>query len=207
MGLKIIGAGIPRTGTRSLEKALKHLLGGRIYTMSSIPGHPFNLGDDWNMALKGQSPDWDKVFNEFVATVSFPGALFWRELTEAYPDALVVLSVRDTDEWWHSIDETLLRFDRDVIPSLTDGRGIVDLYERFAGTANYDGPEIMKAAYERHNDTVRQNVSSNRLLEWQPTEGWAPICQALDLPVPNIPFPWVNRRAEWTRNIYGSTNM
>lgn len=34
-------------------------------------------------------------------------------------------------------------------------------------------------------------------LEWQATEGWAPLCSALSVPVPDLPFPWVNRRSEW----------
>jgi len=209
MGLQVIGAGLPRTGTRSLEDAFKHLLNGRIYTMSAIPGHPFNLGDDWNGALTGKSPDWDRLFDGFIATVSFPGSLFWRELSEAYPDALVVLSVRDSaDEWWHSFDETILRVARMALaPDWTDGRGFIDLLERFAGTAEWDDPATMKAAYERHNDAVRQNVPSNRLLEWRTTEGWEPICRVLGLPVPNVPFPWTNSRSEWIRNMYGSDSQ
>jgi hypothetical protein len=55
----------------------------------------------------------------------------------------------------------------------------------------------LQAAYERHTANVRQAIPPHRLLEWQPAEGWEPICNALDLPVPQRPFPWVNRRDEW----------
>lgn len=199
MGLKIIGAGLPRTGTRSLEAAFTTLLNGRSYHMSVIPGHPFDLGDAWNGAIAGQSPNWHRLFDGYVATVSFPGSLFWRELCEAYPDALVLLSVRENaDEWWQSFDSTVLRVARMALsPTWTEGRGIIDLLERFAGTSQWDDQATLKAAYERHNAEVRQTVPSNRLVEWKATEGWAPICQTLNLPVPNVPFPWTNRRSEW----------
>ncbi|WAH43379.1 hypothetical protein NZD89_08310 [Alicyclobacillus fastidiosus] len=199
MGIKVIGAGLPRTGTRSLESAFTRLLNGRSYHMSVIPGHPFQLGEDWDGALAGQYPDWEKVFNGFTATVDWPGSMFWPELSEAYPDALVLLSVRSSaDEWWHSFDETVLRVARMALaPDWTEGCGLIDLLERFTGTAKWDDPEIMMSAYDRHNDAVRRSVPSDRLLEWRATEGWDPICRALHLPIPNVPFPWANGRNEW----------
>src|SRR2546425_219793 len=52
-------------------------------------------------------------------------------------------------------------------------------------------------AYERHNAAVRAEVPPDRLVEWRPDDGWAPICSALDLPVPDRPFPHVNTTAEF----------
>jgi hypothetical protein len=57
MNLRVVGAGLPRTGTDSLRNALGQLLGGTCYHMREIPGHPFNLGDGWNCALAGETPD------------------------------------------------------------------------------------------------------------------------------------------------------
>ena len=109
MSLRIVGAGLPRTGTSSLSLALEQLLGGRCYHMSVILGHPFELGTGWNRALAGDTPNWDELFAGFVAAVDWPASLFWRELSAAYPDAFVLLSVRDSAEtWWHSADETIL---------------------------------------------------------------------------------------------------
>ncbi|HEX2619876.1 MAG TPA: sulfotransferase, partial [Phototrophicaceae bacterium] len=88
MSLRVIGAGLPRTGTASLSQALEKLLGGRCYHMSVIPGHPFDLGDTWDQALKGGIPDWDKEFEGFTAAVDFPASLFWHKLSQVYPDAL-----------------------------------------------------------------------------------------------------------------------
>jgi Sulfotransferase domain len=55
----------------------------------------------------------------------------------------------------------------------------------------------MKAAYDHRNAEVRKIVPSQRLLEWRPDDGWGPICQALDVAIPDEPFPWMNRREDW----------
>lgn len=199
MNLRVVGAGLPRTGTHSLQHALEQLLDGRCYHMREIPGHPFDLGDGWNRALAGETPDWDQIFDGYIAAVDWPASMFWRELSKANPDALVLLSVRDSAEtWWQSADETILPYARMALaPSWNEGRGLLALLERFTGTKDWDYPATMMAAYERHNAKVRQTVPSHRLLEWHATQGWEPICRALGVPVPDLPFPWVNRRSEW----------
>lgn len=200
MKLRVVGAGLPRTGTRSLKQVLEHLLGGPCYHMTVIRGHPFDLGDDWNGALAGNTPDWDKLFNGYIAAVDWPASMFWRELSEANPEALVLLSMRDSAEtWWQSIDKTILPYARMALaPEWNDGRGLLDLLERFAGTMAWDDARTMMTAYERHNADVRKTAPRHRPLEWRAEEGWAPICRALDVPEPDLPFPWVNQRSEWT---------
>ncbi len=201
MKLRVVGAGLPRTGTASLGIALAHLLGGRIYHMSVIPGHPFNLGPGWDLALAGGAPEWDPIFEGFIAAVDWPASLFWRELSDVYPEALLLLSVRDNAEtWWQSADETFLPYARLALaPGWNEGRGLVTLLERFTGTEHWDDPSTMMAAYERHDAQVRQAIPPHRLLEWHAAQGWAPICEALGMPMPDLPFPWVNRRSEWNK--------
>jgi hypothetical protein len=179
--------------------ALEQLLGGRSYSMSTIPGHPFNLGAGWDLALVGGTPDWNEIFEGYTAALDWPASMFWRELSEAYPDALVVLSTRESAElWWHSCDETFLPYARLALaPDWNDGRGLTDLLEQFTSTGQWDDPATMMAAYERHNAEVRKGVPPHRLLDWQPTDGWKPLCRALGVPVPDRPFPWVNKRSEW----------
>ena len=82
----------------------------------------------------------------------------------------------------------------------SDGRGLLDLLERFAETTAWDDRTTLTAAYERHNTAVRADVPADRLLEWRGADGWGPICGALGLPVPSDPFPWVNKRSEWTNH-------
>ncbi len=199
MKLQIVGAGLPRTGTQSLATAFVHLLGGRSYHMSVIPGHPFNFGPGWDRALAGETPDWDQIFNGYVASLDWPASMFWQDLSQAYPDAVVILSVRDSAEaWWQSANETILPVARMALaPGWSAGCGLVTLLERFAGTREWDDPAVLMAAYERHNAQVRAEVPRSRLVEWRASEGWTPICDALGIPVPDMPFPWVNRRRDW----------
>ena len=93
MTLQLIGAGLPRTGTASLGLALNYLLSGDVHHMSVIPGHPFDLGEGWNQALHGETPDWDSLFAGYVAAVDWPASHFWRELSTVYPNALILLSI------------------------------------------------------------------------------------------------------------------
>ena len=199
MNLRVVGAGLPRTATNSLLQAFEYLLGAPVAHMRVLPGHPFDLGAGWDQALAGETPDWARLLEGYVATVDWPASMFWRELSEANPDALVLLSLRDSAEtWWQSADATILPVARMALaPDWTGGRGLVTLLERFTGTEAWDNSATLMAAYERHNADVRQSVPKHRLLEWRAEEGWLPICRALGLPVPDFPFPVTNRRSEW----------
>ncbi|MBI1259557.1 MAG: sulfotransferase family protein [Chloroflexi bacterium] len=199
MSLRVIGAGLPRTATSSLGRALEMLLGGEVHEMSAIPGHPFDLGADWDLALAGGTPDWEKVFADFVASEDWPASQFWRELSLVYPDALILLSVRDSAQvWWESANATILPYARMTLaPDWNGGTGFRRLLERFTGTPDWDDPAILMASYERFNADVRATAPKDRFLEWNAKEGWEPICKALNLPVPDVPFPWTNKREDW----------
>jgi hypothetical protein len=199
MPLQIVGAGLPRTSTTSLREALERLLGGRCYHMQVIPDHPFNLGEAWDTALAGGTPDWDQVFDGFKAAVDWPASAFWRELSAKYPDATVILSVRDSAQtWYDSISATILPVAREaLVPDWSHGRGLLTLFERFTGTTEWDDPALLMASYDRHNDEVRAAIPASRLLEWRATDGWEPLCRVLGVPVPDVPFPHMNRRTEW----------
>jgi hypothetical protein len=199
MKLHVVGAGLPRTGTSSLRVALEKLLGGRCCHMSALDGHPFKLGEHWDRALRGQPADWDVIMRDYNAAVDWPASAFWRELSFANPDALVLLSVRDSARtWWESMNATVLPNARmGLSADWKEGDHLNLLFERFAGTKQWDARELLIDCYERHNAEVRRAIPSERLLEWRATDGWEPICNRLDLPVPNEPFPWTNRREDW----------
>lgn len=199
MSLRVIGAGLPRTGTSSLRLALEQLLGGRSYHMSVIPGHPFHLGEGWRQALTTGTADWDAIFAGFVAAVDWPASLFWRALSTAYPDAPVLLSLRDSAETWlQSVNATILPVARMALaPDWQEGRDLCALFERFTGSKQWADPARLLAAYDQHTQAVRAAIPSHRLVEWRATDGWEPICRALGVPVPDQPFPWTNRRENW----------
>lgn len=199
MPLQVIGAGLPRTATSSLGIALEHLLGGPRHHMSVIPTHPFDLGPQWSIALMGGTPDWDEIFKNYSAAVDWPSSAFWQEISHAYPNALIVLSVRDNAQlWYESLATTILPAARLALaPDWRAGRHLIDLFERFAGTIAWDHPDTLMDAYERHNEYVRKNAPPHRFLEWNAKEGWEPLCRALNQPIPKMPFPWVNKREDW----------
>jgi hypothetical protein len=199
MTLQVVGAGLPRTGTTSLGKALEVLLGGPRHHMSAIPAHPFDLGENWSIALAGGIPDWDIIYDGYLSAVDWPTSAFWPEVSEHYPDALVVLSVRDSPHtWYESIAATVLPVARLALqPGWSAGRHLVDLFERFTGVTEWDDPQTLMAAYERHNAEVRATLPPSRLIEWNANQGWQPLCMALDKPIPLQSFPWLNKRENW----------
>jgi hypothetical protein len=199
MSLRVVGAGLPRTGTASLKTALEQLLGAPCYHMRDIPEHPFDLGDSWHGALRGRLPDWDTVYDGYAAAVDWPTSLFWRELSVHYPTATVLLSVRDSAEtWWESADVTILPVARGPRPGGPGSpNGLVELLQRFTGREQWDDPRLLMDAYDAHVAAVRAEIEPQRLVEWRAEEGWQPLCRALGVPVPDDPFPHSNRRSDW----------
>jgi hypothetical protein len=197
--LRAVGAGLPRTGTASLKIALEQVLGGRCYHMNEIPGHPFDLGAHWRTGLTGGSPPWDEVFVGYVASLDWPASMFWHQLSTIYADAPVLLSRRESAEaWLQSFEATILPVARRSVATGADtGNDLITLLERFTGRSQWDDPDVLMSAYERHNTEVRRAVGPDRLVEWRPGDGWGPICRQLGLSTPDEPFPWVNRREDW----------
>jgi hypothetical protein len=184
-----------------LKFALEQLLGAPCYHMMEVLEHLDSV-PNWTAAAEGKPVDWDAVFNGYAATVDWPGASFWPELTEAMPDALVVLSVRESAEaWWKSASETIFAIMERGEPPAESGmvpwfHMVTTMFsERF--TTDITNRDAAIAAYEAHNARVRATVPPDRLLEWKPGDGWAPLCDALSLPVPPEPFPHVNSTAEF----------
>src|SRR5437870_11579597 len=109
MELRLIGAGLGRTGTSSLKQAIERLTGAPCYHMSETFGKP-EVTDAWHRAVRGQMPDWPAFLAGYVATLDWPACRFWRELATAYPDAPVLLSTRSTAEaWWASMEQPIVK--------------------------------------------------------------------------------------------------
>jgi hypothetical protein len=194
MILQVVGAGLGRTGTLSLKKALERLLDGPCYHMSEVIQHPEHVAL-WRSAAQGDRVDWDAILDGYVATVDWPAASFWPELTTLNPHALVLLSVRENaDDWWRSASTTIFEFARRFPPGGLGGWDEMwSTLARNRFTERLDDASSAIAAYERHNDAVREGVAPDRLLEWRPGDGWAPICDRLGRPVPDEPFPHTNK--------------
>lgn len=194
MALRVIGAGFGRTGTHSLKLALERLLGAPCYHMVEVFSHPEHVSA-WHSAALGRMPDWNEVLAGYAAAVDWPASAFWPELSAAFPDALVVLSVRDSEAWWRSAHETIFAA-LDSVPS-SEWRAMIGALFTARFTANITDRDACIAAFERNNARVRETVPSERLLEWRASQGWEPLCAALGLPIPDEPFPRTNTREEW----------
>ncbi len=198
MALRVVGAGLGRTGTTSLKLALERLLGEPCYHMDEADRRGDRL--IWKRAFEGEGPEWGQFFDGFAATVDWPAAGLWQQIHDAFPDALVLLSVREPDVWWASASRTIFPAIASGIPRPGNGRTTSDgmaeaMMARF--TPDFRDEAAAKDAYLKHNDDVRDSVGPSRLVEWRPGDGWAPLANALGLPVPDDPFPHVNTTDEF----------
>jgi hypothetical protein len=194
--LKVVGAGVGRTGTHSLKIALEQLLGGTCHHMTEVFGHPEEL-PLWIDAIDGRPVDWCDLMKDYTAEVDWPGGSFWPELAAANPDALVILSVRDPDQWFTSCSNTIFGGMKMRMEQGDEWMAAMLrlLAERFDDRV--EDHDAMVAAFDRHNEAVRAGIPEQRLLEWTVAEGWDPICDRLGLPIPDAPFPKVNTTAEF----------
>ncbi len=204
MGLRVVGAGLGRTGTNSLKLALEQLLGGRCHHMHEVFARADVLIPRWTDAAAGR-PDWPAIFDGDVATVDWPAASFWREISDEYPDSLVLLSKRSSaEEWWTSASRTIFApMDLAAMPpEFQTWMTTLDGIFARVGVDPSDRDASM-AAYERHLAAVREAVPAERLVEWTAGDGWEPLCAALDVPVPADPFPHVNTTEEFLAMVGG----
>ena len=197
MSLRVVGAGLGRTGTHSLKIALETLLDAPCYHMIETFGKPDHVRE-WQRGADGGSPDWDVVFHGYAAAVDWPTAAYYRELLDTYADALVLLSVRDDAEaWWISANATIFEaLDRvSGDPPDLERMILTMLANRF--TPEWRDRDRAIRAYLSHNEQVRTEVPPERLLEYRAGDGWTPLCERLELPVPDIDFPHVNTTVEF----------
>ncbi len=194
MTLQVVGAGVGRTGTHSLQVALQQLLGGPCYHMVETFGRPDDI-PVWHAAVNGEMPNWNEFLSEYRAAVDWPACAFWRELLVENPDAVVLLSSRDTDGWWKSAQNTIFQVvDRPGAPDDIARAQMAMARDMLSNTftTNWQDETEAKRAFEAHNADVRASVPADRLVDWHPGDGWEPICAALELPVPSEPFPHLN---------------
>jgi hypothetical protein len=211
--MKVIGVGVGRTGTLSLKAALDRLGFGPCFHMRNVLDHPERL-PLWEAAAAGSAIDWDEVFAGYESSVDWPGAAFWRELTAYYSDAKVILTVRDPERWYDSVRETIYQ----LFGGGTESPLAEEALQRIPGIATmhafnrklvWDGPFLQgrfddrdwaMRAFVRHNAAVCEEIPSERLLVFDVSAGWVPLCDFLEVDRPEEEFPRLNDPAAfWGR--------
>jgi hypothetical protein len=198
---------LPRTGTLTQKLALEELGLTPCYHWVNVIADLDQVAL-WDQALDGGAP-WEKVFGEARATVDWPGGYFYRELMNFYPDAKVLLSVRDPESWERSFRDTIwtMSHGHSLMPLLSRARAEVDprwrkylaLVDRMfwgpqGSFAAGDQPEQLIEQMLAHTEEVKRAVPAERLLVWEVSEGWEPLCRFLEVDVPATPFPHANDR-------------
>jgi len=199
MTLAVIGAGLGRTATFSLKFALEHLGLGPCYHMSEVFAGARRTVPLWLDAIDGQ-PDWDAIFDGFASTTDYPACTFWRDLAAYYPDAKVILTVRDADSWFDSVSETIFSegMQGSLVGSPTGDMMQGVIFDAFGDRVR--DREFMTEWFARRNQAVIDALPPERLLVFSPKDGWEPLCAFLGVAVPDGPFPRVNSRDEINAN-------
>ncbi|KAL1924508.1 uncharacterized protein VTP21DRAFT_4162 [Calcarisporiella thermophila] len=211
--LKVIGAGFGRTGTLSMMVALDMLGFGPCYHMKRVrPEHMQKFID----AFDGKKVDWDEIFKDFNSCVDWPTTSFYKELMAKYPDAKVVLTVRDSPEKWHeSAMSTIFKYPFEplvkIVAFFTFGRNFLKMINKLIMDGTFHGQARNKekavAVYKQHIEEVKRVVPAERLLVFNVKEGWEPLCKFLGVPVPSEPFPRVNDREEFASRVEKQRNV
>ena len=183
-----------RTGTASLKIALEQLGLGRCYHMTEIMQNPEYISD-WVDAANG-SPDWDRIFKDYAATVDNPGCGFWRQLADHYPQAKVILTVRDPEKWFDSTNETIhsvefARFIKNTPWGEMIQKTVYDTMDN-----RMQDREFMVSFFENRTQEIINTIAPERLLIYEVRQGWKPLCDFLGLVDPGTDFPRVNSRDE-----------
>lgn len=212
MPLDIIGAGIGRTGTVSLKLALEMLGFGPCHHMMELLEDP-SAAPEWVKAWRQQSPDWERIYRGYNAAVDFPTYQHYRTLAERYPEAKVILTVRDPERWYESAEATIFRAEPSLGPKLALAakaifsarhRNLIRIFANLGRAiwdtefeGRFEDKDFAISVFEAHVAEVKRTIAPERLLVFRVQDGWAPLCAFLGVPVPDTPFPRGNSRAEF----------
>ena len=201
MGLDIVGAGYGRTGTLSLKTALESLGFKRCYHMLELVRHHDDHRPLWSAARRGEAVDWDALFEGYRAAVDWPACNSWERLAAYYPQSKVILSLRDPDRWHTSVLNTIYlgsKARRGDDPEQEEiGRWIDEIIWDGVFDGRFEDKDYAIGVYLAHAERVKSAIPPERLLVFEPADGWAPLCEFLERDIPDAPFPHVNSTEEF----------
>ncbi|MCB1615091.1 MAG: hypothetical protein KDI30_03660, partial [Pseudomonadales bacterium] len=192
----------------SLKQALEILGFGPCYHMFEILQKP-ERSAQWLDAAKHGDTDWDQLFQGYASAVDWPTVAFYKTLKQHYPEAKVILTVRDPDSWYQSSLETIYTLSR-IFPkwialfspyTKTMGEMIDTIIWHGTFKGEFETKASAIAVYQQHINNVRACVPAEDLLVMEIAEGWQPLCDFLGVPVPDTPFPRINETSVMKKRI------
>lgn len=208
--MKVIGVGFGRTGTMSLKAALERLGAGPCFHMIDllVGADRDRLIPKWGEVAQGTA-DWHDVFDGFEATVDWPAAARWREICDAFPDASVLLNVREFEGWYRSMENTIraakvtppeqLAQDANRPPPNPALWGVIDrlIWEGdFQG--RFEDKDWVRELCDARVAEIEAAIPPERLTTWElGVDGWEPLAAMLGVDVPDEPFPRLHDTAEF----------
>ncbi|GAA4893911.1 hypothetical protein LX16_1755 [Stackebrandtia albiflava] len=194
--MRVVGAAFGRTGTSSVRTALETLGLGPVHYMRMLAVDPVHARG-WSALASGEpGVTAAGLLAGYRSSVAWPGSRYWRDLAAAFPDAKVLLTVRDPDTWYDSVHATLYRT-RPARPRTAADHAIEHIVWRGTFGGRFADRSHAVAVYLRHNEEVRAEVPPDRLVECDPARGWEPLCAGLGVAVPDAPFPHVNTTGQY----------
>lgn len=209
--IRVIGAGLSRTGTASFSAALSILLDAPVYhggTQVTL-GPPSHI-KSWITALSHWPPrapsdarivttQLQTRLDGYVAVTDAPCNGLVPELLELYPDAVVICTMRDPDAWVASMatvaNAATLWFLGVVlfwIPGMRHFPRYIDLLRK-QWVELYGAPEpATRLHWDRHVEYLKRVVPEDRLVFYDVKEGWGPLSRVLGKEVPDLEFPRIN---------------
>lgn len=197
--MQLIGAGVGRTGTYSLKIAINTLGMGPCHHMEAVLNNMDSQVPLWTQALECRA-DWDAIYAGYQSAVDWPTACFFRELNTRFPTARFILTDRDPETWASSFESTIytLIAGRDKAPA--HKQAWLNMAHAVIAQSGFpDGlsKDQLASRFVAHNEAVKAAIPAERLLVYQVKQGWGPLCDFLQVPVPDTEFPRTNDRSEF----------
>lgn len=156
-------------------------------------------------AYQTRTANWDSIFENYDAAVDWPAAEFWPELVQEYPDAKVILTVRDPEDWYESVAKTInewpmdpnIRWPRRMLKARAMARAIV----KEGVLRDFSNKEAMISKFTDNIEYVKKLVPPERLLIFHVDDGWGPLCRFLGSTPPNTQFPRCNRGDDFVKRL------
>jgi hypothetical protein len=199
--MKIIGAGFGRSGTMSIKAALEQLGYGPCYHMK-ITLVRYHHMQFFMRAWAGRAANWKRFFHRYNSVVDWPSCAFYKDLMTEFPDAKVLLNVRDPESWYESMKETIYAI-QPVFPFWFP-KVVRRMHDEIIWSGSLKGVfedrEKCLEVYRQYIEDVKNEVPVERLLVYNVKEGWKPLCDFLGVPVPEgKAFPHINDRKSFKR--------